>query len=296
MATLYYTSSLKGTGSGTDQLPPISVLKSIALVRPGFTFANGTGFATLATWLAAIAAKNIFIIDNIVSQESIQVEDGTFTAPMGQLVPLGWYGMRGFKLKIMANMDQYVILKTYHNLSWEVIYIDRAGYIHGVKDDAGTIHGFDLATFIVGGQVQPSETEPALTPITLQEDDPLEFHEKVIVVKPSWRVKSLVPLTYVTLSASTVAAFTYTLTASLTYAHKLNADGSVITIPLTGLLATDLAMTKANGTSDAVVSCTETAVQGVYTVVGTAVTSGTVRLVPSATLVHESNTLALVAA
>jgi hypothetical protein len=63
------------------------------------------------------------------------------------------------------------------------------------------------------------------------------------------------------------------------------------------LLAADFALTKANGTSDAIVSVTEsTTTPGTYVIVGTAITGGTCRLVPSATCLFESNTLTIVAA
>ena len=292
MAELDYTNDLHGIGDHIDRTSPLTTLKGFELLRPGFTFDDAEDFALLASHQAAIAAKNVFVIDEIVKQESIKVEDNKFTGQRGQIVLLR-QGIRGTKFTVKVNADQARVLASYSELNFDMVKFDLNNNLIGVKNEDLTIGGFSLVTFIVDSPLDASETEPVLIDIVVQEDDPGEYIEKMWYQKPTWRVSKLKPLTLVTFTASTVASFIFTLTAKFNYVTHGKEDGTVKSVPWSGAVKGDIVLRKANGTIDTVVSMVETAVKGVYTVTGTAVTTGTVQSNPSATNMFESNLLAL---
>jgi hypothetical protein len=294
MATrLLCLNSVKGIGALCDNITPITLLQGFALLRPGFTFDDAEDFATLLSWQTAIANKNVMLVNNIISQESIKVEDGMHTTPNGQRIKL-WDGMRGLDLKAKLTLDQHKIIRTYANLGWDLVRIDRANTLIGVINDDGTVGGFSLATFIVGSQTEPLVDTPPLTPIQFQEEDPGEYNSKGAWVKPSWRVSKLKPMTFLTIEVTTVAAFKFTATIYYLAVSNFSSDGTLIKIPYSGALAANFLVTDQGG---AVETCTiEEIGDGIYEVTGVDITSGTLEIVPSATNLYEAATMALVAA
>jgi hypothetical protein len=264
-------------------------------LRPGFTFDDAEDFATLASWQAAIAAKNVMLVNEIISQESIKVEDGKHTTPMGQMIEL-WKGMRGLKVQAKLTLDQHKVVSTYANRGWDLIRIDRANTLIGVLNEDGTVGGFSLATFIVESQTEALVDTPPLTPISFQEDDPSEYNAAGCWVKPTWRVSKLKPLGFVTILPSTVSAlFIFTAVIGVTATSSFNSDGTAKKVPFTGGVAADFEVIDQGGAIETCTVLESTTVPGSYTFTGVNITSGTVRVKPSATNPFESDVTPLIA-
>lgn len=294
MTDLLCLNDLKGIGGNCENMTPITLLQGLALLRPGFTFDDAEDFATLASWQAAIAAKNVMLVNEIISQESIKVEDGKHTTPMGQIIEL-WKGMRGLKVQAKLTLDQHKVISTYANRGWDLVRIDRANTLVGVLNDDGTIGGFSLATFIVESQTEALVDTPPLTPISFQEDDPSEYNSSGAWVKPTWRVSKLKPLGFVTITPSDVETFIFTAVIGVTATSSYNADGTAKVVPFTGGVAADFEVIDQGGAVETVTVAESATVPGTYTFTGVNITSGTIRVKPSATNPFESAVTALVA-
>lgn len=269
-----------GIGVDCETQTPITELQAFALHSPNFSFDDAEDLASQQKWNEGIANKDIFIVNKVISQESIKVEDGKYTSPFGQIVRL-WEGMRGLALKLLLTLDQHRILRTYGKQSWRLIRLDRSNKIVACRDSVGKCMGFSLATFEVEGQTEATAAEPPLTPVTFQEEDPGEYNSEGIWIEPTWRIKNLQPLSKVTLTCSVVAAFVFTATVKKVAVNRTDSDGTAYEVAVSGLTEDSFAVIDQTGAVEPV-TVVETSVPGVYTVTGVNITSGSCTIVPVA--------------
>jgi hypothetical protein len=300
MAELICLNARDGIGIPCESITPLTVLRSVFLTRPGFSFDDSADFADKDVWDTAIAAKEILPLQNIKGFENQKVEDGLHTTDTGDKIFL-WPGMRGGLLKFVLTLDQHKILKTYSEQNWKMFKGDRGNNISGVLNDDGTISGFELGYFHVKGQMEATATDPPFTPVEYQELDPDEFDVKGCYVSPTWRIKNLTPVTKVTITSSTVAAFIFTVTVNYVPASKFTAAGAAISIPCTGLIHDNFKVIDHDGTAEVVSAVESTVTPGVYVITGTDITNGTVQIIPNApngdaANLFESDVLTIVAA
>ena len=287
MADLLCLNNLEGVGVPCEQLTPITGLSAIILARPGVTFDDSEDFANQTTWKTKIAAKDVIVLPSIKTQENQQVEDGVYQSPFGDKTHL-WNGQRGLRLSATFTLDQHKIAQTYSNKNWEMFRRDRNNNIIGVLQDDGTIKGFELGYFYVFDQMEPTESEPAFTPIEFQEIDPGEYNAQGCYVNPSWRASDLDPLGTVTLVCSTVDTFIFSATVSYVPTSTFNADGTAISIAVSGLDETSFKVIDQAGDIEVVTVEESATVPGTYTITGVDITSGSCQVVAVVTALYES--------
>jgi hypothetical protein len=278
MAELLCLNQRDGVGVPCENITPLTVLRSIFLTRPGFSFDDSADFADKDIWDAAIAAKDILPLQNIKGFENQKVEDGLHTTDTGDKIFL-WDGMRGGQLKFVLTLDQHKILKRYSDQNYLMFKGDRGNNIAGVLNDDGTISGVELSYFHVKDQTEATATEPPFTPVEYQEVDPGEYNVKGCYVNPTWRIKNLTPVTKIVITSSTVATFIFTVTAAYVPASKFTPAGAAVSIPCTGLLEDNFKVIDQGGDSEPVTVVESTVTPGTYVVTGTNITSGTCQIV-----------------
>ena len=296
MPNLICLNNLKGVGSTCAQVTPLTGMLGFVLARPGFTFADAESFATQSNWSTGIGNKDLFPVQNVRSQENQKVEDNIEATSYGDKI-FNWTGKKGLRLMLTLSKDQHEILKTYSDLKWTMFRLDRNNNIWGILNADGTIQGIELDYFHVFEQTEPTEGETVKTPVEFQEADPGEWDTKGCYVTPTFRVKNLAPITYVTITAGTVATNAFTATVAYVPAKRFNADGTAVSVALTGLADTNFEVIDQTGAVNVLASVVESTVTpGTYTITGATLTSGTVKVKPIAAALYESNTATLASA
>lgn len=296
MSNLICLNEIKGVGVPCSQVMPLTEIAGIILARPGFTFTNAEACDTLTEWLAAVANKDLLVINNVREVEDQKVEDGVYTTAFGDKIH-NWEGKQGKRLLITASKEQHEILRTYSNRNWELFIKDRNNNIWAILNADDTIQGIKLDYFHVFNQTSPTAERPAMTPIEYQHADPGEWDANGCYFNPAFRISNIVPVTHVNITVSTVAANVFTLTAAYVPDKQFNANGTAISIPLEGLEKTDLEVIDQTGAANVLVSAVEdTETKGTYVVTGATLTSGTARVKPNATSLYESDVATLTAA
>lgn len=293
MSNLICLNEIKGVGVPCSQVMPLTEIAGIILARPGFTFTNAEACDTLTEWLAAVANKDLLVINNVREVEDQKVEDGVYTTAFGDKIH-NWEGKQGKRLLITASKEQHEILRTYSNRNWELFIKDRNNNIWAILNADDTIQGIKLDYFHVFNQTSPTAERPAMTPIEYQHADPGEWDANGCYFNPAFRISNIVPVTHVNITVSTVAANVFTLTAAYVPDKQFNANGTAISIPLEGLEKTDLEVIDQTGAANVLVSAVEdTETKGTYVVTGATLTSGTARVKPNATSLYESDVATL---
>ena len=290
---------LKGIGAPCENITPLTDAKTLVLARRGFAFTDAEDFATLASWKTAIADKNLYVLTGIASSENMKVEDGIYTGPFGDETHL-WYGKRGKQYKFKLTKDQHTILfSQYSHKKWDLFELDRNGNIKGILNSDGTVSGSKLSYFIVKQQDEATEAEPMLTPVKFQKQDTTDWDERGCWLKPTWSVDEIEPITYVKITASTVATNVFTLTVAYENDYTFDTDGTVKGAAISGLGVDDLLVIDQTGAENTLASVVESSTTpGTYTVTGTTLTSGTVKVTPNTSNedLYESDTATLTAA
>lgn len=285
MPNFLCTSGLQGSGSPCINLTPITVPNAILLARPGFTFTNSEACDTLSDWNTAIANKDLIVINDVSAFENQKVENGVYTSPTGEKTHL-WDGVKGGRMLIQASLAQHKIIRTYSRKKWDVFFLDRANYITGLKNSDDSIQGIPLDYFFVDQQTQPTEAEPAMTPIEFQYSDATEYDSIGFYFEPSFRISKIKPIYPVITSSGAVAANEFTMEVYYQDTSTAETDGTAVTVPLSGLDAPNLEVIDQDGNT-VTATVTETATEGTYTVAGT-MTSGSVQVKPIAAGLYES--------
>lgn len=279
---------LKGVGVPCNQISPLTDAMSFGLLRPGFTFTDAEGCDALTDWLTAVANKDMYIIPNVFNSENQKVEDGIHTSNYGEKSHLS-EGLRGEKYLIKCTKEQHEILRSYSEKNWDMVIFDRNNNIHVILNDDGTIGGSKLGYFHVYGQIKGNSEMPTHTPIEYQEDDAGEWDAKGAYLSPSFRLKNIKPITQVVTTSSTVDANVFTCSVAYTPDKHFAADGTALSVALTGLDETSFEVIDQTTAINVIVSAVESSITpGTYTITGTTLTSGSVRVKPSATNLYES--------
>jgi len=297
MPNLICLNEIKGVGVPCSQVMPLTEIAGIILARPGFTFTNAEACDTLTDWLAAVANKDLLVINNVREVEDQKVEDGVYTTAFGDKIH-NWEGKQGKRLLITASKEQHEILRTYSNRNWEMFVKDRNNNIWAILNADDTIQGIKLDYFHVFNQTSPTAERPAMTPIEYQHADPGEWDSNGCYMNPAFRISNIIPVTHVVLTCSTVNGTSHIFTATAAYVpdKKFNADGTAISVPLTGLVAADFEVIDQAGAAETVTVAESATTEGTYTLTGDSMTSGTAKVKPSATSLYESDVVTVATA
>lgn len=296
MANLVCLNELKGVGVPCTQVMPITDMFGFVLARPGFTFDDAEAAATLANWLSAIANGDLLPVHNVQGTEQQKVEDGIYTSNYGDKT-FNWEGKRGKRVMITASKEQHEILRSYGDKNFEMFRLDRNNNIHCVVNPDGTIQGISLSYFHVYQQTDTDAENPAMTPIEYQEEDPGQWDAQGSYISPSFRIKNIKPVTHVSLTCSTVDTNAFTATVAYVTNRSWEADGTAKSIALTGLDENSFKVIDQTGALNVLSDVTESTVtDGVYTVTGTTLTSGTAQVIPTSSALYKSDVVTLTAA
>lgn len=294
------TQILEGLGyGGCVDGPLLRTPKRFILALESQQFASQAEAKTKAAWLTDIIAKELFPLALIDDAEDKSTEDSVPVTAFGRPV-FQQAGKVGMKIMMLLTPDQNRILQTYNNKKVGLYVVMDGGTILGTTN--GTIvKPLKLAYFHASTLKFPVTLDGfAYSSVEIQFESIDELNSKPFYITgsdaataaiPWYPATDLVPMTKITLTPGTVAAFTFTCA----FAYVDPTTGA--SVPIIGITAPEVALTKADGSSDAVVSVTESGtIPGTYTIVGTAITSGTVRLVPTATSLFYSDAEAVSAA
>ena len=289
-------------GLGVKCASPISLedAASLWLLPRGYSFADTETFATLANIKTAQAAHKLFVIPEVKNSENQKVENRIHQTAYGDKIFKG-FGLRGKKYFLNLTMDQHKILfEEYAGKKWDVIIVDRNNNIHAILEDDGTVRGKRLSYFQPMQHEDPTDANPAWSTLEIQEADPQEWDKKGYVFKPTWLVSDVDPIYWVTLSSvSTVATNVFTCVVAQVPTQTIDSDGTSISNPVSGLGVDDFYVIDQTGAENTLVSVVEDADNpGTYTITGTTLTSGSVKVQPNTTNeeLYESATSTLTAA
>lgn len=276
------TTNIKGMGAPCEIGTPIGTTNALILLKSGYTFADASAIATLATVKTAIADKNIMVVRDVVNVEDIKVEDDV--EDTGFETIFNSYGVRGNNFMLNLTKDQHkIFFEEYNGKKWDVIEITRNGYLKCIKNSDGTIGGYPTGLFRVKQSTDPAAGVAVKTPLMIQHEDATIWDKLGFVIQPTYGVNKIQPITQVTLSdVGTVVTNAFDVTVSYTPTQTAAGDGTATEIAISGLGTADFQLLDADGTVNVISDVTEsTTASGTYTITGTTFTGGSVKVIPN---------------
>lgn len=293
------TSVPQGLGYGGCLTGPLlRATKRLVLALESQQFATQAEAKTKAAWLTDLINEEIFPLALVDGAEKKSTEDIVPVTPYGTPIFMK-AGKIGLKLMMLLTPDQNRILQTYNDKKLRAYLFMDGNTILGTTN--GTIvKGLKLSYFHASTVDVPVALEDfAYTSVEIQFESIDEINstpfyvigsEAAVAAVPWYPVTDIAPMTKLTLTPGTCSAFTFTL--AVAYVDPTTGAS----VPFENVIAAEIRLTKADGSSDAVVSVTATSTPGTYTVVGTAITSGTVELIATTTSLFYSAVTAVAAA
>ena len=280
--------SLQGIGETCEQETPITITSGFFLARPDFEFATFASFATKADWLTAIVDGKIFPVQGIKDEENKDFEDSVTDTPSGDKV-FNFEGRRGKRFKLLLPLEAHKVLRTYDRKNFKIFYLDRNNNIRGTRLDDTKVTGFSLSYFRIPKQQSPYPENPAYSFVELQELDINEWDKNGIYVNPSWLGTKIKGVLNVQATPSTVTTNDFTVTVFYEDDSSLSSAGAKQTAVISGLLIGNFRVIDQTGAVITPTSVTESATMlGTYTVETTAMTAGSVQVIPTSTALYKS--------
>lgn len=295
--------SVPGLGELCQQATPLTVRVGAFLTRPDYAFASLSSFLTEADWLTAIAAGNIFPLQNIREQENQDMDDAVLETSTGDKV-FQFEGTRGQLWKFVLPLDQHKVLKNNYSLkNWRIIELDKNGNLIATSDDSTTVQGFKLSYFRVKKQETPSGDTAAYTPVEFQKADIKEHDVNGVYANPTWIASDLFGVLPVTLTPSTVSSNIFTATVAYVSTSEIDsATNAFKTFAIPDLVAANFKIIDQTGAlldSATDYTVTESSVTaGTYTINATVggLTSGSCQVIASSANLYKSDVETLTAA
>lgn len=295
--------NVDGLGELCQQATPLTVRTGAFLTKPDFSFSTVSSFLTEADWLTAIAAGNVFPLQNIREQENQDMDDAVIETSTQDKV-FQYEGTRGQMWKFILPLDLHKILKNQYSLKgWRLIELDKNGNLIGTSPDGTAVQGFKLSYFRVMKQETPGSDTAAYTPIEFQKESIKEYDANGVYGNPTWVGSDLSGVLKVSQSVSTVTTNVFTVTVSWVSSSEIDPDTSALaTFPIPSLVAANFKIIDQTGAvldnaSDYTVT-ESSASPGTYTIDATVggLTSGTCQVIASSTLLYKSDVATLAAA
>jgi hypothetical protein len=286
------TCSAVRTGIGAQQCikgNPLKMFRKFFLGVPGFTFDTFADYQDQDVWNAAIAAGNIFPLENIEAVEDSSTEESVVDTDAGSKKKTR-DGRYGFIIDMDMTLAQNKVFQSYGTLNWTLFIVDDDDNLIAQTPDGTVVGGMTISYF------NPMPMKPTLgsddyskTRLEIQLEYKREFNEDICVALGSeldWSAIELQPVTTVTISNVSIAAFV--ITASFNIVDTTIA--SLPTVPIRTLTPEDLIVIDEGGL---VVTLTqpdivETSTPGTWEITTSAMVSGTIQQVATATSFYES--------
>jgi len=279
---------------------PVTVYKSMLLLAPGFTIPTLNDLADYATMVGYVAAGNIYPIQGLVNATPEDTEGNTEETSTQEKIH-NYDGLRGSMYDVTLPLESHKIARTYNDINWTIIYVDRNGTIICSKNDDGTYQGVSTNLFQVKPLPTPSAEGSTKTMIQVQEADIDDIDKNGWYLNPTWNAKKLYGPLLVQISSTAVASFEWVSTVLYQSDGRADSDGNPEseTAIASGLLAADFVVIDQDGATLA--SATDYTVTestaGVYAFNATvgAMTSGTIQVKTTAAPLLKSLTETLTA-
>ncbi|MCK5607512.1 hypothetical protein KAR91_36855 [Candidatus Pacearchaeota archaeon] len=293
--------NVDGLGQLCQQATPITIKTGMFLVKADFSFVSLSSFLTEADHLTAIAAGNMYPIQNVREIENQDADDAVLETSTGDKV-FQFEGTRGEMLKFIMPLEMHKIFKAQYSLkNWRVIWLDKNGNLIATSPDGVAVQGLKFSYFRVKKQETPSPDGAAYTPVEYQMASIKEWDVKGIYGNPLWLASDLLGVLKVTLTNSVVAANIFTATVAWVSDSEIDPNtGAFKTFAIPGLVDANLNLIDQAGltltpTTDFTV--VETTTPGTYTVDASSggLTSGSAQVVASTTNLYKSAIVALTA-
>lgn len=282
MSNAVCLNDIKGIGAACGKGTPLAEPYKFGLARPGFTFADWSALATLATVKTAIANKDMLIVEGVVGGEDQKVEDNVEDTGHERIHVN--YGVRGKMLTLNLTKDQHkIFFEEYNNKKWDLWAMDRNNNWHVIVNDDDTIQGVPLDYFQVKQSMDAAQGQAVKTPVEYQHEDATLWDTHGGWLNPSYNLSKVKPITNVTLSnASTVAADAFTVQVDYTETQTAKADGTTASVAISGLDENDFELLNTDGTTNTISTVVESSTTpGLYTITGTTFTAGSVQVIPN---------------
>lgn len=293
--------SKPGLGSGCGQAAPLQPASGLLLTLDDFEFATFTDAVNETKWKEGIRDGKIFPLQEIDDEEKIDFEDSEQETSTGRLI-FQFEGARRRIYKVTVPVDLHQKLRDYSFQKMRVFVVDYNNNIIGTSPDGTKLKGFKLSYFRVLKQEWATAGNGYSTSVKIQYADVNEWDRFGKYFTPSWLASDLTAITNVEVTPSTMATFIFTATVNFVDKAEISSAGALKTAAISGLVAANFRVIDQTGAvlaSATDYTVTEsTSAAGVYTINATvgAMTSGSVKVIPSATMLYSSDTETVTAA
>jgi hypothetical protein len=229
-------------------------------------------FATItAMQNAIIAAKGsrVYLWPSFKGFENVSEEAVYEETPLADLAVRD--GKYRFRFHIVESLCLHKAMFTHRATSGRAFMFDLKGQIIGTEKANGKIAGVSLNLLNTEKLLLSDGSISTKTPVYVVLKDNLDIDERGVTIKSNW-LNDLVPLSDVTLTVESASS------TEVVVSVKTSCDG----IPVNGLVDADFVLLDGSGAAQSIDSLTED--DGVYTLVGTGLVTGTVNLVSAANL------------
>ena len=254
----------------------IRMIVALALTTPNFKFDSAADFADRTKWDDGVKSEDIFILKGVQEIDDQSQETKFYEPPTGKKVKMQ-EAVYGFEYRFLMTLEQHKQLQKFDGQELRYFKFDSANNILGWESPIDkSVRGFAISDFSTENMVIPSNNDvPALSPLSVTENDRNEWNLAGRYVAPLWMtsgLKSLAPVELIVASGTATE-----VKCKVYYDGGLSADGHVNAIGIEGLITGDFEFLTATGSSQTI-TVNEDA-DGNYTLTGTALETGTLSLV-----------------
>lgn len=284
------------TGIGAQQCIKGNILKmfrKFILLVPGTTIDTFSNFQSESYIKGLIAAGTAFPLENIEAVEDSSTEAGKVDTDAGNTKKTR-DGKYGFIVDMDMTLSQNAIFQGYGTTNWTLLIIDDDDNIIGTTPDGTVVNGLTISYF------DPMPMKPTLgsddyskTRLEIKLQYNRELNEDIVVARGSaldWSPMTLDPVTVVTVSSVSIAAFV--ITASFNIVDTTTAD--LASVPIRTLTAANLSVIDQASAVVVPSDVSETTTPGTWEITTAAMTSGTIQQIATATSLFESAITAVV--
>ena len=227
---------------------------------------------TKTYWDAAIIAKTVIPFPDVQEIEAQDVEATYFESAAGSS-----YLVKEEKRKTMFQFIENIVahsgMKSYANRGWNIWYYTEKGYLRCHTKGVDSYEGLKASRFYVNAQTTQNFSDPAHTPVIIEQNDVDDWDMEFGVLQPDFDMKDLegVKQTSIVVNSASTSGTVATLSITAT----VKGTNAI----LSGLAVADIEWKDESGTVVDADSVTETGTSGVYVVVVTDdATTGTIGL------------------
>ena len=282
------TSSFGNLGSLCDAQNGMTAITGLILTTNDFEFASYTDFADQTKFEAAIKNKTMFPLMGALEYDDNTEETPDYESPLGVKLKLR-DGKYSYKFRFNLSIEQHKELQKFSGGSLRYFLIDSTGNIYGYSDDGVTVKGFSISTFEAEKMTRASADAPAWSSVSVTESNATQWNGFGVSILPDWVAEDLSGLANVNIGIVGTPTSTELVVSVGAPTGRINSDGSVQTVPITGIESGDFVVLKASDGSSQTVTFTDND-DGTYTGVGSGLETGTVNL-KSPSLMSSGGTL-----